>query len=119
MSVVRQIRTLEGVVEREAVPKDDSNLCALTKARGRLLVGAAPGRASMFAKLKGEPRGCIGCTRAQLLAYAVGTREFMLEHRHVVTLNRDVVEKFYPLLADIILEVALLCMCCHALRTAS
>ena len=39
MSVVRQIRTLEGVVEREAVPKDDSNLCALTKARGR--AGAA------------------------------------------------------------------------------
>jgi hypothetical protein len=30
---VCQIRTLEGVVEREAVPKDDANLCALTKAR--------------------------------------------------------------------------------------
>jgi hypothetical protein len=28
-----QIRTLEGVVEREAVPKDDTSLCALTKAR--------------------------------------------------------------------------------------
>ncbi len=40
----------------------------------------------------------------------------MLEHRHVVTLNRDVVEKFYPLLADIILEVALLA--CAAMRCA-
>jgi hypothetical protein len=48
---------------------------------------------------------CGALTRAQLLAYAVGTREFLLEHRHVVTLNRDVVEKFYPLLADVILEV--------------
>ena len=36
-----QIRTLEGVVEREAVPKDDTSLGTLTKARvGRMLCPA-------------------------------------------------------------------------------
>ena len=29
----------------------------------------------------------------------------MNEHMHEVTVSRDVVEKFYPLLADLILEV--------------
>ena len=66
----------------------------------------------------------------QLLAYAVGTRELLLEHRHSVTLSRDVVEKFYPLLADVILEVswqlrfahrrALTCAACrHSSETAT
>ena len=41
----------------------------------------------------------------QLLAYAVGVRSFMVENLHQVAVNRDVVEKFYPLLADLILEV--------------
>jgi hypothetical protein len=88
------VRTLEGVVEREAVPKNDPNLCSLSKARALLalacLATADPSRVHR---------------RAQLLAYAAGTREMLLEHRHVVTVNRDVVEKFYPLLADVILEV--------------
>ena len=30
--ILRQIRTLEGVVEREAVPKDEPHLVGLTKA---------------------------------------------------------------------------------------
>ena len=64
------VRTLEGVVEREAVPKDDPDLAALTK----------------------------------LLAYACGARDLLLESRHAVALSRDVLEKFYPLLADVILE---------------
>lgn len=88
------MRTLEGVVEREAVPKNDPNLCSLSKARALLalacLATADPSRVHR---------------REQLLAYAAGTREMLLEHRHVVTVNRDVVEKFYPLLADVILEV--------------
>ena len=42
----------------------------------------------------------------QLLSYAAGARELLLEQRPVVSLNRDVVEKFYPLLADVILEVS-------------
>ena len=41
----------------------------------------------------------------QLLAYAVGVRNMANEHMHEVTVSRDVVEKFYPLLADLILEV--------------
>ena len=80
------------MVEREAVPKDDTSLCALTKARLAeslsVLQYAAP-----------DP------TAPQLLAYAVGVRNMVNEHQHEVTVSRDVVEKFYPLLADLILEV--------------
>lgn len=86
----RQIRTLEGVVEREAVPKDDTNLGALTKARPAVV----------------EHRCSHSRPAAsQLLAYAVGVRNLLHEHLHEVTLSRDIVEKFYPLLADLILEV--------------
>lgn len=119
---VWQIRTLEGVVEREEVPKDDRNLCGLSKVCAcyswTALEGSRPDatpchlgrllRTSMLAPAYAHAHACIEFVMAsptQLLAYAVGTREFLLEHRHVVTLNRDVVEKFYPLLADVILDV--------------
>jgi hypothetical protein len=91
-----QVRTLEGVVEREAVPKDDANLCALSKAR--LLAADATQGGGIALKHASCPE------RRQLLAFAVGTRD-LLEQRQMVVLNRDVLEKFYPLLADVILEV--------------
>jgi hypothetical protein len=38
------------------------------------------------------------------------------EHMHEVTVSRDVVEKFYPLLADLILEVSSATAKPHAVR---
>ena len=84
------------MVEREAVPKDDPNLGALTKAWRRATAEFYARRSRVFAP--------------QLLAYAVGVKSMLLENLPQVTLSRDIVEKFYPLLADLILEVRFACV---------